>query len=404
MNTFILLIGAPGSGKSTWVKENGLEGFAISADTLRLMYSAPIVSVDGTIGISNKNDKKVWITLWNIIHERMNNGSLTILDTCGLSANVIGDVKGLCRKFGYKLLVRKFDDSKNLELLIDRNTHREEYKKVPLEVIESFHKRYLAFDFSKYELIDNWSNFTEVLDGNKFENVYVLGDIHGCINTLELFFSTYNLKKSDLIIFTGDLIDRGLHNAEVILKLMSLENAIFIKGNHDRWLCYYANKNDEFIKSDEFISKTSKELNGIPKEDLQWFCNKFVNSVTLEVNGVYFFITHGGTPSWYLTKYKCSSQLVNGVGRYQDIYEVDKNFSELIKNRSVSLNIHSIHGHRNPEAKEVSYVDHVFNLEGKVEYGGELRFMVINAHGFEAKSIPTHKDDIIKIEGEVENE
>ena len=199
MNKIIMLVGAPGSGKSTWVKENGLENFAISADAIRLMYSAPIVDKNGVVGISNKNDKKVWDTLWGILKERMNRGSLTVLDTCGLSSNVLGDVKGLCRKFDYELLIKKFDDSNDIELLKLRNEKREEYKRVPENVIESFHERYKKFDFSKYNVIHSWiwgEQITKVLGGDKYERVFVIGDVHGCVNTLEVFFETYKPKLS----------------------------------------------------------------------------------------------------------------------------------------------------------------------------------------------------------------
>ncbi len=35
MRTLLLLRGAPGCGKSTWVKEQGLETYTLCADTLR---------------------------------------------------------------------------------------------------------------------------------------------------------------------------------------------------------------------------------------------------------------------------------------------------------------------------------------------------------------------------------
>ena len=38
MRYLFILRGAPGSGKSTWVKENELDSYTISTDTLRLMY------------------------------------------------------------------------------------------------------------------------------------------------------------------------------------------------------------------------------------------------------------------------------------------------------------------------------------------------------------------------------
>lgn len=64
MRTLIILRGAPGCGKTTWIKENGLKPYALSADDLRLLCQSPVLQVDGTTGISQSNDKYVWKTLF----------------------------------------------------------------------------------------------------------------------------------------------------------------------------------------------------------------------------------------------------------------------------------------------------------------------------------------------------
>lgn len=44
MRTLVLLRGLPGVGKSTWIKEQGLEPYTLSADQIRLLTqpAAPI--------------------------------------------------------------------------------------------------------------------------------------------------------------------------------------------------------------------------------------------------------------------------------------------------------------------------------------------------------------------------
>ena len=37
MRTLVLLRGLPGAGKSTWIKEQGLEPYTLSADQIRLL-------------------------------------------------------------------------------------------------------------------------------------------------------------------------------------------------------------------------------------------------------------------------------------------------------------------------------------------------------------------------------
>ena len=80
MRTLFILRGAPGSGKSTWIKENGLEPYTISTDTLRLMYQSPITTNEGELAISQNHDTEVWKMLMELLERRMDNGELVIID------------------------------------------------------------------------------------------------------------------------------------------------------------------------------------------------------------------------------------------------------------------------------------------------------------------------------------
>lgn len=55
MRNLFLLMGVPGAGKSTWVKQNGLEMFTISPDNIRTMIETPRISPTGEYYISQKN-------------------------------------------------------------------------------------------------------------------------------------------------------------------------------------------------------------------------------------------------------------------------------------------------------------------------------------------------------------
>ena len=47
MRTLLLLRGAPGCGKSTWIEKNGLKKYAICADEVRMLYSSPKLKANG---------------------------------------------------------------------------------------------------------------------------------------------------------------------------------------------------------------------------------------------------------------------------------------------------------------------------------------------------------------------
>ena len=49
MRILVLLRGTPGCGKSTWIKQNGLEQYALSADNLRLLFRSPIMDKNGNL-------------------------------------------------------------------------------------------------------------------------------------------------------------------------------------------------------------------------------------------------------------------------------------------------------------------------------------------------------------------
>lgn len=74
----------------------------------------------------------------------------------------------------------------------------------------------------------------ERIDGNRYRNIYVVGDLHGCYNRLmsqldELAFD----RVSDLLISVGDLIDRGPQNLEC-LDLITEPWFKAVRGNHEQ--------------------------------------------------------------------------------------------------------------------------------------------------------------------------
>ena len=71
MRILLLLRGAPGCGKTTWVEENGLKNYTLSSDDIRIMYQSPVMGIDGQMKISQDNDDAVWKTLFRILRSRM---------------------------------------------------------------------------------------------------------------------------------------------------------------------------------------------------------------------------------------------------------------------------------------------------------------------------------------------
>lgn len=73
----------------------------------------------------------------------------------------------------------------------------------------------------------------------------VIGDIHGCIQELDLLLEKLSTDSTDKIYFIGDLIDRGPDSAGVVKRVRQLSekmNVTLILGNHEeKFLRYLKN-------------------------------------------------------------------------------------------------------------------------------------------------------------------
>src|SRR4029078_2761680 len=75
---------------------------------------------------------------------------------------------------------------------------------------------------------------------------YAIGDVHGRLDLLEQLLSEIERDRSErptpkaLLVFVGDLIDRGPHSAQVIERLRTYRRSgvrtIFLLGNHEEVL------------------------------------------------------------------------------------------------------------------------------------------------------------------------
>lgn len=88
------------------------------------------------------------------------------------------------------------------------------------------------------------------------EQIYIIGDVHGCFNTLLKLIDQFPNKEKSQICFVGDVIDRGPYSCETV-ELIIKNGYKMVMGNHERRLL--SNK-DFFLK------------NKIPL-DTSWFYN-----------------------------------------------------------------------------------------------------------------------------------
>lgn len=75
-----------------------------------------------------------------------------------------------------------------------------------------------------------------------------IGDIHGCVGTLDALLKLLAPTQDDHLIFIGDYIDRGPDSKGVIDRLLALrqsQQCTFLRGNHEAFMLGYL-ENREF--------------------------------------------------------------------------------------------------------------------------------------------------------------
>lgn len=383
MRVLLLLRGSAGVGKSTYIKEHDLEQYALSADNIRLMCQSPVLQTDGSVAISQTNEKLVWNLMFQMLEARMQRGEFVVIDATNSKTQDINRYKDMAKTYRYRMYCVDMtgvpiDECKR------RNKLRPPYKQVPDEVIEKMYSRFETQQvptgvtvIQPDELDTIWykpANF------DRYKRIHHIGDIHGCNTVLQEYLKD-GMHDDELYIFCGDYIDRGIENVEVIkflFNIMDKPNVILLEGNHERWLWYWAHGGTSQSKEFENVTRRQLEAGGLDTKVARMLYRKLNQCVYYRFGEKTVLVTHGGLsliPD-NLTKV-ASEQMIRGVGRYGDYLDVAATFDQ-----TMPENTYQIFGHRNTEDSPIAMSDRCFNLEGAIEQGGCLRAVVLDADGF----------------------
>ena len=380
MRTLLLLRGIQASGKSTWIKENNLEPYTLSADNIRLNIANPVLLEDGSYEISQKYNKVTWELLYKYLEMRMQNGDFTIIDATHSDLKLLNKYKDLASTYKYTMYCLEFDVP--LEEALRRNKERDSYKYVPERVIERTYETIknnekLPSALKKIESIDEIINFYTA-DVNQYEKVVIIGDIHSCAEPLKEALKDFN--EETLYIFVGDYFDRGIQPVETFNKMLDLlekPNVILIEGNHEE------KSMKKFIYDEEKYTKSFEETTLLPllkeydvdyvRASLKKIYKKLRQCFAFEFRGKKFLCTHGGLPLVPKLTLVSAKEMIHGVGKYET--EIGEIYSENYK-KGLCQGFIQVHGHRGVNDGQFSYC-----LEDRVEFGGELKVLTIDNEG-----------------------
>ncbi len=327
MRTLLLFRGAPGCGKSTYIKEHNLEQYVLSADTLRLMCQSAQETPAGQMEISPQNDDVVWEMLFKLLEVRMSHGEFTVIDATNSKTVEMNRYKNLAKQYRYRMYVIDMTDLP-IEECKRRNAQREWLKRVPEAAIDKMYARFATQKVpSGVTVLPSTTDVMSDLnycpnDFNQWKKIHVIGDVHGCYTCLSEYLG--EMKDDELYIFVGDYLDRGIENVEVFKFLCDVvnnnrKNVILLEGNHERWLNKWGH--DEPVQSEEFANYTRPQLfkAGIDKNTARKIYSRVGQCAYFEYDGKRYFVSHGGLSYLpYFLPFVSADQMIKGVGRYPD--------------------------------------------------------------------------------------
>ncbi|NPA58824.1 MAG: metallophosphoesterase [Aquificae bacterium] len=110
------------------------------------------------------------------------------------------------------------------------------------------------------------------------ENLFVIGDVHGCYVEFNSMVSRILKEKNPTIISVGDTVDRGDYNLKTLEMCFSLaEEGIYyeVQSNHNLKLYrYLIGKKVSISKG---LEKTIREIESLPEEERERFREKYIS-------------------------------------------------------------------------------------------------------------------------------
>lgn len=380
MRRLLLTRGPQGAGKSSFLRELGVGPWSISADLLREAYAGPILRVDGRFGVAQHHDGIVWPTLFAIVEQRMERGELLAIDATHRDEKSLAPYLTLAAAHRYRVLCVDFS-SMPLERCLAQNAARPEPFAIPESVLRETHAACLEASLPETLDVVRWSSegahlerargflHEPIVDLSHARAITYVGDLQGTATPVRALFAD-GMRDDEHYVFVGDYCDRGSENGDALAFVRSIaerENVTLLWGNHEEHLHRWARGWP--ARNEEFALRTAPQLvqAGLSPSDVDALLDRMREVSMHTWRGLHVLACHAGMstvpsrPVWISTH-----QWGRGTGPYEE--PVDAQFDA-----QAPPGWMQVHGHRNHRDLPTLASRRSFNLEGRVEHGGELR-------------------------------
>ncbi|MFG2881495.1 polynucleotide kinase-phosphatase [Streptomyces sp. NPDC048297] len=310
--SLVVLVGASGSGKSTFARRHFKPTEVISSDFCRGLVS------------DDENDQSATRDAFDVLHyiagKRLAAGRRTVVDATSVQQDSRRQLIELAKKYDVLPIAIVLDTPE--EVCAERNAARTDRADMPRRVIQRHIRELRRFlrhlereGFRKVHVlrgVEEAENATVVTE-KRFNDLThltgpfdIIGDIHGCASELESLLGRLGYAdgvhpEGRTAVFVGDLVDRGPDSPGVLRRVMSMVgsgNALCVPGNHEnKYGRYLKGRN---VQHTHGLAETVAQMEGESeefKEEVRRFLDGLVSHYVLD--GGKLVVCHAGLPEKY---------------------------------------------------------------------------------------------------------
>ncbi|MFF2210349.1 polynucleotide kinase-phosphatase [Streptomyces antibioticus] len=310
--SLVVLIGASGSGKSTFARRHFKPTEVISSDFCRGLVS------------DDENDQSATRDAFDVLHyiagKRLAAGRRTVVDATSVQSDARRKLVELAREHDVLPIAIVLDVPE--EVCAERNAARTDRADMPRRVIQRHIRelrrslRHLEREgFRKVHVLRGVADVdgATVVTEKRFNDLThltgpfdIIGDIHGCSAELEALLGKLGYAdgvhpEGRQAVFVGDLVDRGPDSPAVLRRVMAMVksgDALCVPGNHENK--YGRHLKGRKVQHTHGLAETVEQMAG-ESEEFRTEVREFIDSLVSHyvLDGGRLVVCHAGLPEKY---------------------------------------------------------------------------------------------------------